>query len=257
MLPIRSPSLQVKTSLLDKTQSIYVKQIDTYNIKCYMKPSKKTIIYFDRVFRKHLKGEIEDDVYWHYSNSLFTMYESYLDFHLGMKKLANLRTRKYRWKKRVKSMCGELYLVTLTLDENHIKLKEIRQRVTRALSYFDDYYACADYGKKNGRLHYHAICSLFYYKAISNACNYRFHKRKFFCDLKGFDWSLGYYSICPIVLYSDKTFNYAFKSASYAFKRAEEGIDDTRPFGKIKTKRLMELEDDTEIYNDLVAGGNL
>lgn len=218
-----------------------------------MKPSKKTIINFDRVNRKYLKGEIDDQTYWHYTNSLFTLYDSIFDFHAGQNELRRLRHRKWRWKKRIKEMVGDLYLVTLTLDDKHLNQRNVRKRVTYALNYFDDYYACADYGKKKGRLHYHAICSLMRMQTLSCVHNIRTYKRKLYCDLIGFDWTLGFYSIRPIISYSDKAFNYAFKSASYAFKRAEEGVDDTRPFGKTKLHRFMEIDDETiQFLDDMV-----
>lgn len=218
-----------------------------------MKPSKKTIICFDRVFRKYVKGEIDKCVYDRVTNSIFTLYDSYLDFYVGLNDLTRLRNRKYRWKKRVKNMCGDLYLVTLTLDDFHLNQKNVRKRVTYALNYFDDYFACADYGSVNGRLHYHAICSLMRIRTLSNVRNIRFLNGKLYCDLKGFRWTLGFFSIRPIVSYENKAFSYAFKSASYAFKRAVEGVDDVRPFGKISKERVMELESDTQIYNDMVT----
>ena len=125
-------------------------------------------------------------------------------------------------------------LVSLTFSDDCLKSTTFATRKGYVRDYlnsiYPDWFACVDYGKENGREHYHAIalfpCDLGFFKFVK--------KRKTFMlpACPRFDWSYGFYSIRPLVVDSQdiyKTLNYAFKSSSYAFKSSDDSI---KPFHK-------------------------
>lgn len=79
---------------------------------------------------------------------------------------ASFRQRRSRLRDRIERIVytGNAYFITLTFNDKYImelsdKVK--RKYVTQYLKeYADIYVANADYGSKNGRLHYHAVASL-------------------------------------------------------------------------------------------------
>lgn len=67
--------------------------------------------------------------------------------------------RKRRIQNRIDFMLanGDCIFVTLTLADDSYSFRYVRGRVTEFLRKFDFYVANADWGKLNGRLHYHAV----------------------------------------------------------------------------------------------------
>lgn len=223
-----------------------------------MKPSKKTIVAYDRAYYRYLHGDIDGKKFLHYCHSLWCLYDCD-DIFRGQDELRKMRKRKYRWKKYLREMQFPLFLVTLTFSDDELAKKCKRKYVTECLSFFDDYFACADFGKKNGRLHYHAICSLVYdYGKWPYPLHYSKKSRRVSYGFNGFEWRGGWFSAYRIDSAEGRTFNYAFKSASYAFKCASDR-GDIRPFHKrgVKFMTCTTEEDFDELRDYLEKGGNL
>lgn len=125
-------------------------------------------------------------------------------------------------------------LVSLTFTDDVLSSTSESTRKKYVRDYlnflFPDWFACIDFGKKNGREHYHAICLFPYNKPFFTV----YKKRKLFmfpCSAS-YDWPCGFYSIRPLEIDDRdvyKTLNYAFKSSSYAFKSSSGFI---KPFHK-------------------------
>ena len=147
------------------------------------------------------------------------------------------RKRRGRWLHYVEDMSAtfnQLYLVSLTFDDICMSntTAETRQKYVRRWlnANTSDYFACADYGRENGREHYHAIvsfsqyvggylCPLFDLDAI------KVRRSNFYRVPEDRAWAYGFYSIRAIK--NDKANRrksafYALKSASYAFKSADD-----------------------------------
>ena len=214
----------------------------------HLKPSRKTVIAFDKAYRRFLNGDIERQAFLRICVSLWELYHDEELFTLR-NELLKMRNRKYRWKKYLRGMVPPLYLVTLTFSDEEIAHKSRRKFVTQALEYFDDYFCCVDYGKKNGREHYHAIVSLCMnpYTKYAYPVFYSKKKKRVSFDFNGFTWRGGWYSAFLITDCDYKVFSYAFKSANYAFKQADEHPD-IRPFHKRGSKPIT-LESDYFLWN--------
>ena len=164
-----------------------------------MKPSKKLIIAYDRAYYRFLHGDITLEKFLPYLHSLWLLYEQD-DVFMGQVELQKMRMRKYRWKKYIRNMTPPLYLVTLTFNNDEMALKSKRKYVEQCLSFFDDYFACADYGKKNGRLHYHAIVSSSSsYNKFPYPLHYNRKTRKLSYGFVGFEWRGGWFTAYPII----------------------------------------------------------
>lgn len=208
-----------------------------------MKPSKKTIIAFDRIFWRFKTGQLSFTDFHRYTRSAFLLYDDFESFYAGCDELRRMRVRKYRWKKYVANMAGfQKYLVTLTYSDKAIKNKEVvkRKRVTQFLNFFDDWLACKDFGGKNKREHYHAIASLSYLPSLRAIPR---KEKKHGVDFPDLEWQQGWFTIKPIAKGDErgKAFNYALKSAAYSFK-ASEDRPDVRPFHKRNVEWQMITE---------------
>lgn len=71
----------------------------------------------------------------------------------------SFQEKKRRLQKRIDFMLsnGNCIFVTLTLSRDDYSFSYIRNAVTKFLRQFEFYVANADWGKTNGRLHYHAV----------------------------------------------------------------------------------------------------
>lgn len=158
-----------------------------------------------------------------------------------------LRKRKGRWLKYVIEMSrtfDELYLVSLTFDDETLETTNFETRKKRVRDWLNantvDYFACVDYGKVNNREHYHAIVSFAqtgvraYYDDRIELHSEKHGKTAFYRLPEERAWPFGFYSIRAVPLDTSDTKRsafYAMKSASYAFKNANDD-NDTRPFHK-------------------------
>lgn len=119
-----------------------------------------------------------------------------------------------------------LFLVTLTFDDYslaHNELKSLKQAVTRFMSANClDYIGCADYGKKNGRLHFHFICVVEHSKLKISQKG-----KKSFLQFDD-PWPYGFHNVCNVTNLK-RQFYYAMKLSNYCFKNENS---DNRPFHK-------------------------
>lgn len=164
--------------------------------------------------------------------------------------LQKIKDKRKRIKKYIRGMYAtytDLYLLTLTFEDNVLEknssdsLKQMVCRYCNSLCL--DYYACADYGKKNGRLHFHVICALDVPLRSKIINGYTFYDIVNSSDI----WLKGFYSIRKIkkdITDTYKSLNYAFKSASYSFKSADSKI---KPFHKRGIKHFDLLESDNSL----------
>lgn len=121
-----------------------------------------------------------------------------------------------------------LYLVSLTFSDDYIDCQEdtLKKYASRWLNAeCDDYYACVDFGKKSGRIHYHAICAISW--DLVEVVNVKAKNQGKYLEPKDFihQWTYGFSSFRPLSVgdVSDtyKVLNYAFKASSYSFKCAD------------------------------------
>lgn len=164
--------------------------------------------------------------------------------------LEKIKQKRKRIRKYIRGMYAtytDLYLLTLTFEDSFLyanSLASVRQCVSRYCnSLCLDYYACADYGKKNGRLHFHVICALDVPLRSKIINGYTFY------DIvdSSLSWSNGFYSIRKIkndITDTYKSLNYAFKSAAYSFKSADSEV---KPFHKRGVKHFDLLESDKDL----------
>lgn len=164
--------------------------------------------------------------------------------------LQKIKDKRKRIRKYIRGMYAtytDLYLLTLTFENdvleknNSDSLKQMVSRYCNSLCL--DYYACADYGKKNKRLHFHVICVLDVPLRSKIINGYTFYDLVNSSDI----WSKGFYSIRKIkndITDTYKSLNYAFKSASYSFKSADSNI---KPFHKRGIKHFDLLESDNDL----------
>ena len=175
----------------------------------------------------------------------------YPDYQRDMRYIAaeweKLRKRKGRWLKYVLEMrrtFDELYLVSLTFDDETLANTNFDTRKKRVRDWLNDntvdYFACVDYGLENGREHYHAIVSFAqtgvraYYDDRIVLRSEKHGKTLFYRLQDERTWPFGFYSIRAVRSDTSDTKRsafYAMKSASYAFKNAKDD-GDKRPFHK-------------------------
>lgn len=156
-------------------------------------------------------------------NRLDFIYPDYFEVYDSIdKQYDSICLKKKRIRRHFREMLyryGHLYLVSLTFRDdvfsstNAVSRLKYVQRWCK--SYCLDYYGCIDFGKKNGREHYHVIC------AIDSPMTLNFFHRKPFYFFDGLSqWDYGF-SSCRLIDSSHmryKSLNYSFKTLSYSFK---------------------------------------
>lgn len=179
-------------------------------------------------------------VYPYFQEQYKTVLAEYLKI-----KAKRKRIRKYT--REMYATFTDLYLLTLTFEDTVLEnnspdsLKQMVSRYCNSLCL--DYYACADYGKKNGRLHFHVICALDVPLRPKVINGYTFYDLVDSSDI----WTRGFYSIRKIkneITDTYKSLNYAFKSAAYSFKSADSNI---KPFHKRGIKHFDLLDSDSSL----------
>lgn len=192
-----------------------------------------------------------DSVLWYSVPVVYTDYES------GIKRAAveheKFRKRKYRYFRYCAEMVetfadSELCLFTLTFDDS-IETTTPRTRKRYATAYLnsvcDDYIACVDYGKENGREHYHAVGVLRQNVAFER----QKHGRSVYILPTVQPWGKGFYTIKPIRNASqtaEKSLRYALKACRYSCK-AEDLDDAVKPFHKRGVEHWRKLSSDEEL----------
>lgn len=151
-----------------------------------------------------------------------------------------IRAKRKRYRNHLRKMIdryGNLYLVTLTFGDCYdtTNTDSRKKYVLRWLNdYTVDYFGCLDIGKKGGREHYHCICALdttFSPVKLSSRCSSFYLS---FPDLEKWHWG---FSSCKAIASTSKglgefsALDYAFKSAIYSFKSAENNSQ-IKPFHK-------------------------
>lgn len=181
------------------------------------------------------------------------VYPDYLDesrrIHRLWEKNRKRMQRIYRYVKHMATEFSErVYLVSLTFDDDTLERtskdtrKDYVRRWLNANAF--DYYACIDYGRRNGREHFHAL-AVFDIPLLEEK-----HKGKTWYKVpEAIEWKHGFYTIRKVQ--SDrknvyKTINYALKASTYAFKAS--AVDDTaKPFHKRCVDYMRELTSDEEL----------
>lgn len=133
-----------------------------YQLMCYSK-------YKRLLYRCEKSENYYDDVLIlrHYVKSLLVVFPSWTDDFREMERLLlNIRQKK----KRIKKALADIFLngfdvcfLTLTFNNDSLKLNEryLRECVSKLLNDVSfDFLANVDYGKKNGRMHFHAVIDL-------------------------------------------------------------------------------------------------
>lgn len=138
-------------------------------------------------------------------------FHHWLFYEHEFRKIYNVNNARAHQHKRVKDKIAKIlanndfnYFITFTFNDKALELKENtrKQYVSRFLSrYCNDYIANIDYGKKNGREHYHAIGSIP-------------------CDTDDCIWKYGFIDIVPIRSTNDdvKLAYYLNKLSNHALK---------------------------------------
>lgn len=119
----------------------------------------------------HSRERIDGELYRNKVNSFdeclaeLHSLESSPDFDCAVKINRSYKDRQMRLRKRLSYMmeCGSCLFLTLTFDRFYITLdyKTLRQYIRQYLNSLNCLYvANADYGSKNGRLHFHAVVQL-------------------------------------------------------------------------------------------------
>lgn len=172
-------------------------------------------------------------------NSLDLYPDFYSEYCVIDKLLQKQHSRRKRVRKYIRNMIVHrgydipcLVSLTFTDDCLNSTIFSTRKDYVREFlnELFTDWFACVDYGKKNGREHYHAIALLSFRVKF-----FTFEKKgkKFILPIYSLlDWAYGFYSIRPLDIDpSDiyKSLNYAFKSSFYAFKSSTDSV---KPFHK-------------------------
>lgn len=173
------------------------------------------------------------------SNITVVYPDYYLQYKEIDKNIESAKLRRKRLRRYVRCMAERtpfkmLCLASLTFTDDVFKSTDVSTRKKYVRDYlnqvFDDYIACIDFGKQNGREHYHAICLLDYH--IPRVHHFKKRKEFFSFWCPRFVWQYGFSSFRPITYDSRQmytTCNYAFKSSNYAFKCASK---DVKPFHK-------------------------
>lgn len=138
---------------------------------------------------------------------------------------------------------SEQFLVSLTFRDDVLDTTNADTRLKYVRDYlnatFADYFACIDFGKKNGREHYHAIVnpSSYAYEVV------KIDKRGrvYYKPRDKLEWPYGYYSIRAIYSNPTDAARYAFKVSNYAFKCASSSH---KPFHKRGVTHFEPLFDD-------------
>lgn len=163
------------------------------------------------------------------------------DTRVALAKIDNVKQNRKRYRRYVRGLVGDTifsgdlcYLVSLTFRDDVLSdtVRSTRDRYAKNFlnSFCTDYFACLDFGKENGREHYHAIIS------TSEPMVKELHNRKAFYKLADAQkaWKYGFYSLRLIKLDNSglyTTCNYALKSSDYAFKSLDED-NGVKPFHK-------------------------
>lgn len=189
-----------------------------------------------------------NNILWYSIPKVYTTYDK--DICEVNKELQKKRSRRARWFRYVREMretFPKLFLVTLTFDEKYeknadvTKLEAVRDYFNRS---YQDWFCCADYGKKNQRLHFHCIAYtdyplVDYVYGKNKAVAYRFLDEKL-------NWSQGFYSIKLIAdskVDDNVSIKYALKSASYSLKSSDDGCKPFHKRGVIHMKKLNDYDE--------------
>lgn len=158
----------------------------------------------------------------------------------------DLKRKRARYHSYIEGMTAldfELYLVSLTFNDEVLEATNAETRKKYVTRYLNetcfDWFACIDFGKENGREHYHAIVS-YIPGDVERIPEYK----RYYRVANGIEWEYGFSSIKSIK--SDKvdrhkSLGYALKSASYAFKASSENAH--KPFHKRKTRKRLDIPD--------------
>lgn len=143
-------------------------------------------------------------------------------------------------------------LLTLTFNDDALSTlnKETRFRYVKEWlnRNVTDYIGCIDYGKMNGREHYHFIVnvplSFLEVQHISKRgrVNYR---------IRDAPWAYGFMSLYDVYEDLRRTASYAFKSSSYAFKSSSSA---DRVFHKRGVSHWSPLFDDDDLMGEEFPG---
>lgn len=150
------------------------------------------------------------------------------------KKYLSIRAKRKRYRSQLRKMLykfSDLYLVSLTFTDDVLSSTDEKTRLKYvqrwSKEYTLDYFGCVDYGKKNGREHYHLIV------ALDTPFTVEKYRNKTFLRFLGLDmWEYGFSSCRSIkndVRNAEKSLDYAFKSALYSFKSSERD-NNAKPF---------------------------
>lgn len=211
-----------------------------YHLSIHSKVMRLRYKYRDSIFLNDCLSQI----LWY---SFPVVYPNYFNeckkISLELDKLKDKRKRIRKYIRGMKVTFDELYLVTLTFDDTYdTTITESRKKYAQRWlnEYTLDYFACLDFGKKNGREHYHAICAFDFPLEA-----FLIHKHVFYRLPKPALWNFGFYSIRKIK--SDvkdvyKSLSYAFKSADYAIKSSADV--NVKPFHKRTVLHYEILESD-------------
>lgn len=214
----------------------------------------KASVQFVALYKK-LKYRYPGKWYEGYHQAILSnVYELYSDFFIQYEQAAKILSNQHQRRKRIRKYVRCMIehrgyhipcLVSLTFTDECLSSTsfDTRKKYVRDYlnSFYPDWFACVDYGKKNGREHYHAICLYPFDKGFSTFTK----KRRVFMVPSNcaYDWSYGFYSIRPLEVDPQdiyKTLNYAFKCSSYAFKASDNSV---KPFHK--RNGFVELSDDS------------
>lgn len=189
-------------------------------------------------------------------SSLHTMYVDGLADKWGLLIKSNnykdfcLKQRRNKVRKYVRGMVDtfdRVYLVTLTFNDNALGLLSEKTRVRYVREFLNhnslDYFACIDYGKINGREHFHALCSF-----DSSALATTVRRNKTYLAFVN-SWPYGFVEIKPIGTTRKDIFKscaYAFKASDYAFKNSDSIH---RPFHKRGVEHWSVIRDSWDILH--------
>lgn len=214
--------------------------------------TKTLVEKFDRLYHKYhdSKDNASMSLLMNIQLSIHTIYADSLADKWGLLIKSNnykdlcLKQRRNKVRKYVRGMVDtfdRVYLVTLTFNDYALALLSEKTRLRYVREFLNkntlDYFACIDYGKINGREHFHALCSF-----DSSALTTTIRRNKSYLTFVN-SWQHGYVEIKPIGTTRKDIFKscaYAFKASDYAFKNADSTH---RPFHKRGVEHWLVIRD--------------
>lgn len=180
------------------------------------------------------------------------------DFKRAELNRAKVIQKRKRYRKYVRDMIatfsndfrGNFYLISLTFTDDVLAktIRETRDKYCRDYlnSICLDYFACIDFGAKDGREHYHAIAFVSAPMGKTSEVQHGRKKFRFFEPSEPSQrWKYGFSSFRPMKVDKKDVYRscaYALKASDYAFKSADESTG-IKPFHKRGVLHLQEIED--------------